>query len=267
VPPPQQGPLIARVVGDSYKTQVTGQAARLGFTLAEVLITLGIIGVVAALTIPTLIEKHQKHVTINGLKKTYSELSNIIRMSESYNGEMSQWDFPQKEGKSDDAVEFLNKYYAPYAQGAKVYSGTEMNKRGYYFYNLGQNHKFTGHTAMILSNGTIIALYPNIKNGYIWLFADINGFKKPNKVGRDVFVFDAYHFADWNIKNYRLRFWGATWNRNTLSKNPEIPEEEQEVNYSYYECNKENKYGLYSGWYCGALIEKDGWKIAPDYPW
>lgn len=38
-----------------------------GFTLAEVLITLGIIGVVAAMTIPTLIANAQKHSAVTGL--------------------------------------------------------------------------------------------------------------------------------------------------------------------------------------------------------
>ena len=43
-----------------------------GFTLAEVLITLGIIGVVSALTIPSLVQKYNDRVTINKLKKIYS---------------------------------------------------------------------------------------------------------------------------------------------------------------------------------------------------
>ena len=42
---------------------------RSGFTLAEVLITLGIIGVVAALTIPNLIAGYEKQVTISKLQK------------------------------------------------------------------------------------------------------------------------------------------------------------------------------------------------------
>lgn len=40
-----------------------------GFTLAEVLITLGIIGVVAALTMPSLIAEHQKNKLLQELKK------------------------------------------------------------------------------------------------------------------------------------------------------------------------------------------------------
>ncbi len=50
----------------------------LAFTLAEVLITLGIIGIVAALTIPTLINNAQKQQYVSIDKKTYSQLSQIL---------------------------------------------------------------------------------------------------------------------------------------------------------------------------------------------
>ena len=50
------------------------------FTLAEVLITLGIIGVVAAMTLPTLIQKYQEKVTVNKLKKMYSVLSQAYNL-------------------------------------------------------------------------------------------------------------------------------------------------------------------------------------------
>ena len=52
------------------------------FTLAEVLITLGIIGVVAALTIPTLISNYQKKVTVAKLKYAYSVLIGAFKMAE-----------------------------------------------------------------------------------------------------------------------------------------------------------------------------------------
>ena len=51
------------------------------FTLTEVLVTLGIIGVVAALTIPTLIKNHQRQVHVIQLKKVYSELSQALKES------------------------------------------------------------------------------------------------------------------------------------------------------------------------------------------
>ena len=49
-----------------------------GFTLAEVLVTLGIIGVVAALTMPTLIDNHRKAVTEARLEKFYSLMSQAV---------------------------------------------------------------------------------------------------------------------------------------------------------------------------------------------
>ena len=48
------------------------------FTLAEVLITLGIIGVVAAMTLPTLIQQHQKQVYVTQLKKGLSTVQNMV---------------------------------------------------------------------------------------------------------------------------------------------------------------------------------------------
>lgn len=50
------------------------------FTLAEVLITLGIIGVVAALTIPTLVNNYRKKQFETGLKKEYSVLLQALDM-------------------------------------------------------------------------------------------------------------------------------------------------------------------------------------------
>lgn len=45
------------------------------FTLAEVLITIGVIGVVAAITIPSLVTSYQKRMTVNRLKGSYSKLA------------------------------------------------------------------------------------------------------------------------------------------------------------------------------------------------
>ena len=66
--------------------EIMNSRDNLAFTLAEVLITLGIIGVVAAITIPTLIAKtHSKQYTTS-FKKSLSTLSNAARMSEAQFG-------------------------------------------------------------------------------------------------------------------------------------------------------------------------------------
>ena len=61
------------------------------FTLAEVLITLGVIGVVAAVTMPTLIAKYQEQVTVNHLLKTYSMLSQAVQRIQTDYGTIDTW--------------------------------------------------------------------------------------------------------------------------------------------------------------------------------
>lgn len=58
------------------------------FTLAEVLITLGIIGVVAAITMPVLIQNYQKHVYVTGAKKAVNVITNMFQ-KEMANNEVS----------------------------------------------------------------------------------------------------------------------------------------------------------------------------------
>ena len=58
-------------------------AKRAAFTLAEVLITLAIIGVVAAMTIPTLIANYQKKVLKTQFMKKYAEISQAVLLAKS----------------------------------------------------------------------------------------------------------------------------------------------------------------------------------------
>ncbi len=62
-----------------------------GFTLSEVLITLGIIGVVASMTLPTLIAKYNKKQTAIAVKAAYSMLSQAILQSVADNGDTKYW--------------------------------------------------------------------------------------------------------------------------------------------------------------------------------
>lgn len=62
------------------KSHVAGPAARWAFTLAEVLVTLGIIGVVSAMTLPTLVKNHQRQVYVNQLHKVYNEVSQAAEL-------------------------------------------------------------------------------------------------------------------------------------------------------------------------------------------
>ena len=96
------------------------------FTLAEVLITLGIIGVVAAMTLPTLIESHNRQVVETRLEKFYSTINQAIVRAEVDFGDRSDWyqdtnnietDENGKPINGSSGVEkWWNTYLAPYVK-------------------------------------------------------------------------------------------------------------------------------------------------------
>ena len=174
---------------------------KFGFTLAEVLITLGIIGVVAAITLPSLIQNYKKHVIENQLKKAYSTLQNGIRLSEIDNGYMSEW----PSGAQLDVQPYFNQYWKPYFVGIKQCSN--MKACGYKQNYAGSSDlskkwinalwdistQYSSVSARILfqiADGTVIFV-PNISAGqyYSGIYVDVNGPKEPNTYGLDVFTF------------------------------------------------------------------------------
>lgn len=80
--------------------------ALFGFTLAEVLITLGIIGIVAAMTIPTLMTKFAKSRTETQLKTFYSKINQTVKMSIAENGDPEGWITSNKEYTYEEMLNF-----------------------------------------------------------------------------------------------------------------------------------------------------------------
>lgn len=80
----------------------------IGFTLSEVLITLGVIGIVAAMTLPTLIQKHQEKVTISRLKKAYSALSQAYLFTVQEYGTPDNWNLKSLERIYNDDGEIIS---------------------------------------------------------------------------------------------------------------------------------------------------------------
>ena len=72
------------------------------FTLAEVLITLGIIGVVAALTMPSLIQHHREKQTVTSLKAAYSIFSQAFTMAVKDGVQPQDWGFSDIVASKDD---------------------------------------------------------------------------------------------------------------------------------------------------------------------
>lgn len=112
-----------------------------GFTLAEVLITLGIIGVVAALTIPTLIQNYKKREVETSLEKIYSTVNQAIKKAELDYGDYQTWEF----GSVDSTIE---RYFIPYLNVIKVENGTCYN---------GNDSRL-----LFLADGSLLILIPRI---------------------------------------------------------------------------------------------------------
>ncbi|MDR1327121.1 MAG: type II secretion system GspH family protein, partial [Heliobacteriaceae bacterium] len=91
---------------------------RTGFTLAEVLITLGIVGVVAALVMPGLINEYEKHVTTTRVKSFYSTISNAVLLAENENGPLETWDWVDKSPSANLKSRMAFDYIKPYLKFA-----------------------------------------------------------------------------------------------------------------------------------------------------
>ena len=173
---------------------------RQAFTLAEVLITLGIIGVVAALTIPTLVNNYRKKQFETGLKKEYSVLLQALDMYKQDN------ETPLKKEDTDQSGgEFKNKIQ-PYLKilvdcgNYQASSKAKCVPNGDYTQDKKYTYKtYSGNTArenlfddgqIILNDGSHL-LFENPGGGSaVYVSIDVNGYNKlPNKWGEDVFTF------------------------------------------------------------------------------
>ena len=82
------------------------------FTLAEVLITLGIIGVVAAMTMPSLMQHYKRQQATARIKKFVSVINQALISAENDLGPREDWVIGEM-GNSDSAYNFLNTYIKP----------------------------------------------------------------------------------------------------------------------------------------------------------
>lgn len=227
---------------------------RNGFTLAETLITLGIIGIVSAITIPTLISNHQKQVTVNQLKKTYSVLNQALQKSILENGDLSNWENIDGEPEKTYLLPYL-KVVDNIKSRWSIYKKYEVMKSN----GDGSSQFWTSGLSKgpyMLSDGTIL-FFMNFLNyspmGYAhYILVDLNGFKGPNRIGRDVFVF--------TISKAKPTIITTPYENKTV----------KEIIDSKNNCAGKGEISGYQGYVgmgCSTIIMKDGWKIEKHYPW
>ena len=170
-----------------------------GFTLAETLITLGIIGVVAAMTIPTLMSAYREKVIVNQLKRTYSVLSQAYKLSVAENGGIEGWDIGPQENSMESALK-LYLMFKPYmkisedcGEKAGCFSNNQykaLDGKTIWAWNPDIHSKYA---RCRLIEGSSLAFWSNGKcddNGICGaLLVDINGSNMPNQAGVDFFRF------------------------------------------------------------------------------
>lgn len=220
-----------------------------GFTLAEILITLGIIGVVAALTIPGLMTAYRKKVIETRLEKFYSTLNQAIRLAEYDYDDKSGWDklgtgfIQDEEGNDTDeevALAWVKKYLIPYIKA--------------------DNKKVTnkyGTVQLYFQDGSMVDI-----SSASWIFyTDATKYKKLDHdgqveaTGKYAFTFyfgqedqsgPAFKYVGKGLEPYK---WNWDGTREGLFNGK-------------YGCGKEGVVNAY----CTELIKQSGWKIPNDYP-
>ena len=164
------------------------------FTLAEVLVTLGIIGVVSAMTVPTLMQNYQRQSYVTQLHKTYNEVSQALLR---YQTDKNAINLTEAGLTTQAAVnDFVNTYFkvvktceannsSCFAASYKKVNGTALN---------GISMPYTA----ILASGQTIAINPRNDNADMVLrvLVDVNGLKGPNIQGRDLFEMFVYNTGD-----------------------------------------------------------------------
>ena len=226
------------------------------FTLSEVLITLGIISVVAAMTLPTLVKNYQKSVTVNRPKSVYSILYQAVRRSEVDNGTLDTWDIPAKSTAYEPSKTFATTYFTPYLKNVQECKGKHcLSDVSYDIDGTKRVNKSELYT-LVLANGTTIYFFP--RGNIVEIGIDINGKQAPNTRGKDKFTLivskNAISSDYFGIQDKPGLFFYGQGQSNDYLKT------------TRYACSKTE--GIdYRGLFCGALIMQNGWKIPYDYPW
>ena len=236
---------------------------QLGFTLAEVLITLGIIGVVAAMTMPAVVAAYNNHITEVRLKKFYSVFNQAIQRSIADNGDTSTWDYWFEGQYDDDTGEtqedyssILNgnfeRYLAPYMNiiDKKDLRMTAFSQKGADFrlYYLADGSAF-GYP---LIHNREIYFYP--KNAEKCLEKSSDELKLQNAICTFIFEFNPNNeSSDWKyLYKKGLEPYLYMWSG----------DEKELYTGASYSCDSLKN----DGSYCAAIIQRNNWKIPKDFP-
>ena len=229
------------------------------FTLAEVLITLGIIGVVAAMTIPNLITEHQKRATVTKLQRAISVINQAYRLAYDDVGEVSA-----EEAFNMGSEEYFNTYWAPYIKVLTYCSSYKVcgYDSNYPFKNAnGKSSSLTLVHEMGTTFFTMDGFLYIVRTGYGndntgeneqcgFVVVDINGSSNPNRFGHDVFLLERVEEEGYE-KGATVRPYGYDLTDKEIKS----------------KCSADAPSYHWTEDVCAELIRRAGWKIEKDYPW
>ncbi|MBR1754215.1 type II secretion system protein, partial [bacterium] len=206
-----------------------------GFTLAEVLITLGIIGVVAALAIPTLISNNNKRIVETRLAKFYSTMNQAVELSEVENGPKEKWD---ASSSFEHPCDWVDKYLKDYIKTTEIKPDEEVCVVAY-----------PDGSLLSTSDARHFDFYPKAQN-----YEN----KENAQNGKDLFTFrfvpqESLSHNRWHYKKgFEPYKYAWTGTENDL----------RDGSVAGYGCNNTGGNKIY----CTAYIQYNNWKIPDDYP-
>ena len=209
---------------------------RCAFTLAEVLVTLGIIGVVSAMTVPSLVQNYQRQSYVTQLHKVYNEMQQAFQQELTESNALNLVEARLTDADSIDA--FLKKHFKVVTDCeeesvpcfASEYTSLDGSKKS----GIVGNKRLTFDRCVTIASGASICLSSILSEREEilagGLYIDVNGPKGPNIGGRDMFTMRYYN--DGSIDVYTVTPECRTDETKCNDNYGSTPIEKREIRYS-----------------------------------
>lgn len=231
------------------KVNIHVNTRRSAFTLAEVLITLGIIGIVAAMTLPALITRNQNKALEASLKKNYSVILQAFEMYQAEHGErltpeiISQRRSDIKNSSLKDLIMPYFKIIADCGENSNKhpacipYTGKGINPYKTYSGNMQTTLGYFDDGQFVLTDGSLILIENMNGSTTVYITVDVNGRNKnPNKWGHDLFTFQLMN--DGRILPMGAP--GTTYSNKNAYCSPTSQNGNNGIGCAYYAINEKN---------------------------
>mgnify|MGYP003050335825 FL=1 len=181
-------------------------APKLAFTLAEVLITLGIIGVVAAMTMPALILKYNEKVWLTEFKRSYSILNQAYLSVYQDSGISKNW----CDKRNAECSKIYFNLLSPHLSVTEIWEHNlpqNLKKIKYRDLDGSSFSLFSNYYWFVLNDGSFIGISYDSEFNIPLLLMDTNGSKRPNQLGKDLFFITLNNRDDSPVISGYSKWW------------------------------------------------------------